>query len=278
MSLIPPYVERLTPYSPGKPVEELERELGIRNAIKLASNESPVGPSPRAVEAIRELTGGAHRYPDAATWALRSDLAAHHDAQRRSAEQPLRFDVPSLAREQRVPCGGEAALVGRGGAGHEARAGSGWKREHVEQPRDRRVLERGVQSGLGAQHDVGARGTGVARDLLVRGRDGDALDRARAIEGLDQILEHGEGERLARRVGELGQEPRLALLESLDRDQRERDRSRSARASAASATRRDAMASTISVSRVAVARPSPSISSAASASRRSNTNPSIQSR
>lgn len=82
MSLIPSYVERLTPYSPGKPVEELERELGIRNAIKLASNESPVGPSPKAVAAIRELTAGAHRYPDAAAWALRSDLAAHHDVDR----------------------------------------------------------------------------------------------------------------------------------------------------------------------------------------------------
>ena len=52
MSLVPPYVERLTPYTPGKPVEELERELGIKNAIKLASNESPLGPSERAVAAM----------------------------------------------------------------------------------------------------------------------------------------------------------------------------------------------------------------------------------
>lgn len=82
MSLVPPYVERLTPYSPGKPLDELERELGIKNAIKLASNESPLGPSPQAVAAVREHAAGAHRYPDAAAWALRTDLAAHHGIDR----------------------------------------------------------------------------------------------------------------------------------------------------------------------------------------------------
>lgn len=78
MSLVPPYIERLSPYTPGKPVEELERELGIKNAIKLASNESPLGPSPVAVAAVREHAAGAHRYPDAACFALKQDLAAHH--------------------------------------------------------------------------------------------------------------------------------------------------------------------------------------------------------
>ncbi|HEY8432668.1 MAG TPA: histidinol-phosphate transaminase [Sandaracinaceae bacterium] len=82
MSLVPPYVERLSPYVPGKPVEELERELGIKNAIKLASNESPLGPSPRALAAVREYASGAHRYPDAACWALRTELAAHHGIDR----------------------------------------------------------------------------------------------------------------------------------------------------------------------------------------------------
>ena len=77
--LVPDNVERLIPYSPGKPVEELERELGIRDAIKLASNESPVGPSPKVVEAIGRAASEAHRYPDAGTYALRRDLAAHHD-------------------------------------------------------------------------------------------------------------------------------------------------------------------------------------------------------
>ncbi len=77
--LVPPYVERLVPYQPGKPVEELERELGIKNAVKLASNESPMGPSPRVAEAVAQLAREVHRYPDAGTYALRSDLGAHHD-------------------------------------------------------------------------------------------------------------------------------------------------------------------------------------------------------
>lgn len=76
--LIPENVSRLVPYSPGKPVEELERELGITGAVKLASNENPVGPSPLAIEAMREHAAGVHRYPDAATYELRKDIAAHH--------------------------------------------------------------------------------------------------------------------------------------------------------------------------------------------------------
>ncbi len=82
MTQNPPYIERLVPYSPGKPVEELERELGIKNAIKLASNESPMGPSPHAVAAVREHAAGVHRYPDAASFSLRADLAAHHGIDR----------------------------------------------------------------------------------------------------------------------------------------------------------------------------------------------------
>ena len=55
--------------------EELERELGIEGAIKLASNESPIGPSPRAVAAVRDAVANAHRYPDGASFALRRKLA-----------------------------------------------------------------------------------------------------------------------------------------------------------------------------------------------------------
>jgi histidinol-phosphate aminotransferase len=65
----------LRPYEPGKPIEELERELGITGSIKLASNESPLGPSPKAQAAIREAVGGLHRYPDGASFALREVLA-----------------------------------------------------------------------------------------------------------------------------------------------------------------------------------------------------------
>jgi histidinol-phosphate aminotransferase len=76
--LVPPYIERLVPYTPGKPVEEVERELGIAEAVKLASNESPVGPPPAALEAMRTHAANVHRYPDAAAFELRSALAAHH--------------------------------------------------------------------------------------------------------------------------------------------------------------------------------------------------------
>ena len=50
---VPEYIESIDPYKPGKPLEELEREYGIRDSIKLASNENPLGPSPKAIEAIR---------------------------------------------------------------------------------------------------------------------------------------------------------------------------------------------------------------------------------
>ena len=49
---VPDWIRTLTAYPPGKPIEELEREYGIRDSIKIASNENPLGPSPKAVEAI----------------------------------------------------------------------------------------------------------------------------------------------------------------------------------------------------------------------------------
>src|SRR5262245_1292502 len=74
--IVKPHIRDLAPYEPGKPPEELERELGIEGAIKLASNESPIGPSPRAVAAVREAVANAHRYPDGTCFALRRKLAA----------------------------------------------------------------------------------------------------------------------------------------------------------------------------------------------------------
>ena len=71
---VKPYVASLEPYKPGKPIEELERELGIESAVKLASNENPLGPSPKAVEAIRRVADGVHRYPDGASFSLREAL------------------------------------------------------------------------------------------------------------------------------------------------------------------------------------------------------------
>ena len=72
---VKPWVAALEPYKPGKPIEELERELGITGVIKLASNENPLGPSPRAVEAVRRALADLHRYPDGASFALRAKLA-----------------------------------------------------------------------------------------------------------------------------------------------------------------------------------------------------------
>jgi histidinol-phosphate aminotransferase len=73
--LVRPGIEDLVPYPPGKPIEELEREFGIRNSIKLASNENPLGPSPRALAAIRERLETLHRYPDGSGYYLKSRLS-----------------------------------------------------------------------------------------------------------------------------------------------------------------------------------------------------------
>jgi histidinol-phosphate aminotransferase len=73
--LVPPYIAGIHPYVPGKPIEAVERELGV-TAIKLASNENPLGPSPRAVEAVMECLSEANRYPDAGGYSLREELAA----------------------------------------------------------------------------------------------------------------------------------------------------------------------------------------------------------
>lgn len=74
-SLTSKNIEQLIPYPQGKPIEELERELGLTGSIKLASNENPLGPSPLAVKAIqRELTS-LNRYPDGSGYYLKSRLS-----------------------------------------------------------------------------------------------------------------------------------------------------------------------------------------------------------
>jgi histidinol-phosphate aminotransferase len=75
MDTVRPEIRSLTPYVPGKPVEELERELGISGAVKLASNENPLGPSPRALEAMANALKGVNRYPDGSSHYLRQALA-----------------------------------------------------------------------------------------------------------------------------------------------------------------------------------------------------------
>jgi len=73
---VPDWIRTLTPYPPGKPIEEVEREYGIRDSIKIASNENPLGPSPKAVEAIRGVLSRLHRYPEGNCYYLREALAA----------------------------------------------------------------------------------------------------------------------------------------------------------------------------------------------------------
>jgi histidinol-phosphate aminotransferase len=76
IQLAVPGVQALQPYQPGKPIEELERELGITDIIKLASNENPLGASPRAVQALQGAMGELHRYPDGGAFELKRALAA----------------------------------------------------------------------------------------------------------------------------------------------------------------------------------------------------------
>lgn len=78
LSLALPGVQKLSPYVPGKPVEELAREFGLRpqDIVKLASNENPLGPSPRALEAIQAAFSDLTRYPDGNGFLLKQALAA----------------------------------------------------------------------------------------------------------------------------------------------------------------------------------------------------------
>ncbi len=74
-ALVPEWIRALAPYPPGKPIEELEREYGIYGSIKLASNENPLGPSPKAVAAITAALGDLHRYPDGNCFYLKRAVA-----------------------------------------------------------------------------------------------------------------------------------------------------------------------------------------------------------
>ena len=73
-----PSVSGLTPYQPGKPVEDVQRELGLERVIKLASNEGPFGPFPAAQEAIDRATKDLNRYPDGGAYRLHAAVAERH--------------------------------------------------------------------------------------------------------------------------------------------------------------------------------------------------------
>jgi histidinol-phosphate aminotransferase len=95
-SLIRPALAGLVPYEPGRPVEEVQRELGLERVVKLASNEGPFGPFPAAQEAIARAALELNRYPDGGAWRLRSALAELH----------------SVGFEQVTVCAGADAVVG----------------------------------------------------------------------------------------------------------------------------------------------------------------------
>ena len=78
-SLANEHILGIAPYEPGKPIEELERELGIQWAIKLASNENPLSPSDRVQKAIAAALANLNRYPDGSGFYLRQALAKHHN-------------------------------------------------------------------------------------------------------------------------------------------------------------------------------------------------------
>ncbi len=72
-------IRGISPYVPGKPIEELERELGISGSIKLASNENPLGPSPKAIAAAKKAVEGLNRYPDGSGFYLSQALAKKYE-------------------------------------------------------------------------------------------------------------------------------------------------------------------------------------------------------
>ncbi len=70
----PDYIYKINPYIPGKPIEEVEREKGIKNIVKLASNENPSGPSPEAIKSIKSCLKNLNRYPDGSGFYLKEEL------------------------------------------------------------------------------------------------------------------------------------------------------------------------------------------------------------
>ena len=106
-SLVRPALDELVPYEPGKPVEEVQRELGLERVVKLASNEGPYGPFPAALEALAAAAPELNRYPDGGAYRLREALAARHG---------VRFEeiapAPGADARRRLPRAG-AARPGR---------------------------------------------------------------------------------------------------------------------------------------------------------------------
>jgi histidinol-phosphate aminotransferase len=75
MFKIPDFISNLKPYVPGKSIEEIQKEFGLKEIYKIASNENPLGPSPRAVESMMKLVQEINRYPDGGAVDLREKIA-----------------------------------------------------------------------------------------------------------------------------------------------------------------------------------------------------------
>ncbi len=78
--LVRPSVLKIRPYKPGKPIEEVQRELGLTDVVKLASNENPLGPSPKAVAALQNFMPSIHLYPDGGCYRLKKELSDRFSA------------------------------------------------------------------------------------------------------------------------------------------------------------------------------------------------------
>ena len=84
-----PALAGLIPYEPGKPVEEVQRELGLDRVVKLASNEGPLGPFPQALAAMERAAAELNRYPDGGAYRLRAALAERHGVRFALRQQSL---------------------------------------------------------------------------------------------------------------------------------------------------------------------------------------------
>ena len=79
MPLVPRHIQDLESYKPGRNIADVKEELGLENIIKLASNENPLGPSPKALEAVQHSLSDNFRYPDASAILFRKKLAERFD-------------------------------------------------------------------------------------------------------------------------------------------------------------------------------------------------------
>ena len=90
-------LESIKPYVPGKPIEDVKREYGLNDVIKMASNENPLGVSPRALAAMQAALPKLNHYPDAASYDFRSELAEHFDVLHRVSSGDLNAQVVGVS-------------------------------------------------------------------------------------------------------------------------------------------------------------------------------------